>query len=78
MGNTPDPDDLLTPTVAAQLLGISVDSVRTLADNGELVTLRTSTGRRLFKRLDVDELRERRALMPHRRNGALASRRRTA
>jgi excisionase family DNA binding protein len=78
MGTTPDPNELLTPTVAAQLLGCSVDSVRGLADRGELPVLLTSTGRRLFKRGDVDELRERRALLPHRRNGALASRRRPA
>lgn len=52
----PNPDDLLTPSDAARVLGLSVDSVRYLADHGRLPVLRTTSGRRLFKRIDVDQL----------------------
>jgi len=65
-----DPDELLTPSVAAELLHLSVDQVRNLADNGTLPVQLTSTGRRLFKRVDVDDLVFRRSLMPRRRRRA--------
>lgn len=51
-----DPDELLTPSDAARVLGLSADSVRALADAGKLPMLRTVSGRRLFRRGDVDQL----------------------
>ena len=43
-----DPNDLLTPSDAARVLGLSADSVRVLSDNGRLPAMRTVGGRRLF------------------------------
>ncbi len=61
MNNTPDPNDLLTPSDAARVLGLSADSVRVLSDNGRLPAMRTVSGRRLFRRGDVDRLALQRA-----------------
>lgn len=55
-------EDLLTPTEAARIMEVSVDTVRYLADHGRLPVMRTTTGRRLFRRRDVDRVAaERRA-----------------
>ncbi|HZL18347.1 MAG TPA: helix-turn-helix domain-containing protein [Polyangia bacterium] len=51
-----DPNDLLTPSDAARILGLSADSVRVLSDSGRLASMRTIGGRRLFRRVDVDRL----------------------
>jgi excisionase family DNA binding protein len=51
-----DPNDLLTPSDAARVLGLSPDSVRVLSDSGRLASMRTVSGRRLFRRGDVDRL----------------------
>lgn len=51
-----DPDELMTPSDAARLLGLSSDSVRALSDAGRLPTLKTVGGRRLFRRGDVEKL----------------------
>jgi excisionase family DNA binding protein len=59
--HTPDPDDLMTPSDAARILGLSADSVRVLSDSGRLPALRTVSGRRLFRRSDVDRLAAERA-----------------
>ena len=59
--NTPDPNDLLTPSDAARVLGLSADSVRVLSDSGRLPAMRTVSGRRLFRRGDVDRLALQRA-----------------
>jgi len=56
MNQTPDPNDLLTPSDAARVLGLSADSVRVLSDTGRLPSMRTISGRRLFRRSDVDRL----------------------
>jgi len=56
-----NPDDLLTPSDAARVLGLSADSVRVLSDNGRLPSMRTVSGRRLFRRSDVDRLAVQRA-----------------
>jgi excisionase family DNA binding protein len=56
-----NPDDLLTPSDAARVLGLSADSVRVLSDNGRLPSMRTVSGRRLFRRSDVDRLAIQRA-----------------
>ena len=51
-----DPNELMTPSEAARLLGLSADSVRAMSDGGRLPTLRTVSGRRLFRRGDVEHL----------------------
>jgi excisionase family DNA binding protein len=56
-----DPNDLLTPSDAARVLGLSADSVRVLSDNGRLPGMRTVGGRRLFRRAVVDRLAVERA-----------------
>jgi excisionase family DNA binding protein len=56
-----DPNDLLTPSDAARVLGLSPDSVRVLSDSGRLPGMRTVSGRRLFRRGDVDHLAAERA-----------------
>lgn len=56
-----DPNDLMTPSDAARILGLSADSVRVLGDTGRLPSLRTVSGRRLFKRGDVEHLAAERA-----------------
>jgi len=56
-----DPDELMTPSDAARILGLSPDSVRALSDSGRLATLRTVSGRRLFRRADVERLANERA-----------------
>jgi excisionase family DNA binding protein len=61
MNHTPDPNDLLTPSDAARVLGLSADSVRVLSDTGRLPSMRTVSGRRLFRRSDVDRLALQRA-----------------
>ena len=59
--HSPDPDDLMTPSDAARVLGLSADSVRVLSDSGRLPAMRTISGRRLFRRSDVDRLAAERA-----------------
>jgi excisionase family DNA binding protein len=56
-----DPNDLMTPSDAARILGLSADSVRVLSDSGRLPAMRTVSGRRLFRRSDVDRLAAQRA-----------------
>ncbi|MEA2697849.1 MAG: Helix-turn-helix domain [Myxococcales bacterium] len=68
---TTDPNDLMTPSDAARILGLSADSVRVLSDNGRLPAMRTVSGRRLFKRGDVDRLAAQRAA--HAEDGAKAA-----
>ena len=51
-----DPNDLLTPSDAARVLGLSADSVRVLSDNGRLPGMRTVGGRRLFRRAECGEV----------------------
>jgi excisionase family DNA binding protein len=59
--DTPNPNDLMTPSDAARVLGLSADSVRVLSDSGRLPAMRTVSGRRLFRRGDVDRLAAERA-----------------
>jgi len=59
--SAPDPNDLMTPSDAARVLGLSADSVRVLSDSGRLPAMRTVSGRRLFRRGDVDRLAAERA-----------------
>ena len=53
--------ELMTPSEAGRLLGLSADRVRGLADTGHLPVQKTVTGRRLFLRTDVEALAQRRA-----------------
>jgi excisionase family DNA binding protein len=55
-----NPEELLTPSEAAHILSLSSDTVRLLSDKGILPTLRTMSGRRLFRRVDVERLAEER------------------
>ena len=68
-----NPDDLLTPSDAARVLGLSADSVRVLSDNGRLPSMRTVSGRRLFRRSDVDRLAIQRAQSPTNGHGGGAA-----
>ncbi|HET6282536.1 MAG TPA: helix-turn-helix domain-containing protein [Polyangia bacterium] len=61
MNHITDPNDLMTPSDAARILGLSADSVRVLSDSGRLPGMRTVSGRRLFRRGDVDRLAAERA-----------------
>lgn len=56
-----NPEELMTPSEAARVLGVSADSVRDFSDAGKLPTLRTVSGRRLFRRGDVERLASERA-----------------
>jgi len=51
----------MTPSDAARVLGLSADSVGVLSDSGRLPAMRTVSGRRLFRRSDVDRLAAERA-----------------
>ncbi len=55
-----NPEELLTPSEAAHILSLSADTVRVLSDKGVLPTLRTMSGRRLFRRADVEHLAQER------------------
>jgi excisionase family DNA binding protein len=48
-------DDLLELSAAARRLGLSADRVRQLIDEGKLLALRTSTGRRLVRTADLEK-----------------------
>ena len=53
--------ELLTPTEAGMRLGLSADMVRHLGNSGKLPCLRTASGRRLFRAIDVAALAASRA-----------------
>ena len=72
MNRPPDPNDLFTPTDAARVLGLSVSSVRAVANSGLLPALRTENGYRLFRREDVERLASERALWAAPARGSLA------
>ncbi|MCP3167832.1 helix-turn-helix domain-containing protein [Myxococcus qinghaiensis] len=57
----PDPNQLMTPSEAARILGLSPDMVRVLHRRGQLAAECTETGRRLFRRADVEALAAERA-----------------
>jgi len=53
----PNPaDDLLLPSEAARILGVSRGTIRNYADYGDIPVTRTVSGRRLFRRSDVEQL----------------------
>ncbi|WP_224247442.1 helix-turn-helix domain-containing protein [Hyalangium gracile] len=56
-----DPEQLLTASDAARILGLSRDMVRILAHKGRLRALRAANGYHLFRRGDVEELARLRA-----------------
>jgi excisionase family DNA binding protein len=54
-------DDLLSPADAARLLGVVPATVRQMERDGRLPAQRTVGGMRLFRREDVERLRDARA-----------------
>jgi predicted site-specific integrase-resolvase len=60
-----DPD-LLGPTAAARLAGVSSDAVRVWDRSGKLPATRTANGMRLFARRDVEAWLIKRELAPRR------------
>jgi excisionase family DNA binding protein len=50
-------DELITPSEAARVLGVSADTVRAWSDAGQLRCLRTRAGHRLYRLADVDALK---------------------
>jgi DNA-binding transcriptional MerR regulator len=56
-----DPDQLLTASDAARILGLSRDMVRILGQKGILPSLRAANGYHLFRRRDVEDLARQRA-----------------
>ncbi len=75
----PHPDDLMTTGEAARVLGLSADMVRWLEREDRLPAQRTTTGLRLFRRGDVEELAAKRTRAPGRsaNEGARSARDRT-
>jgi excisionase family DNA binding protein len=61
LSKTADPNDLMTASDAARIIGVSADMVRLLARGGKLAFTSTIRGVRLFRRADVDALAVRRA-----------------
>ncbi len=55
-----DVDALLSPTQAAQLLGLSAQRLRQLSDEGRVPVVRTALGR-LYGRADIEALIEMRS-----------------
>lgn len=49
-------NEFLGPIDVARQLGCSTDNVRLLEKTGRLAALRTPSGRRIFRREDVDRL----------------------
>ena len=74
------PPVLLLTTEAARILEVSPETVRLWERNGRLPALKTSRGVRLFKRSDIERLRDARSvahdagLAPERGRGAAPDR----
>jgi excisionase family DNA binding protein len=66
-----DDDELLTPMDAARVLGLSPDMVRNLSKSGRLPTLKTVSGRRLFRRGDVERVAAEREREPRDRRSSV-------
>lgn len=54
-------EPLITTMDAARVLGVGPDRIRQLADDGQLPFLRTESGWRVFRRVDVEKLAAERA-----------------
>lgn len=65
-------DELLATSEAARLLRVSETTVRRWMDNGKLPVVRTASGWRLARRMDVEELA--RELAQQRQQGRAAKR----
>lgn len=61
MVHAPTEPDLLTTSVAARQLGVAEGTVRLMAQRGELPALRLSSGMRVFRREDLERVRNERA-----------------
>jgi DNA-binding transcriptional MerR regulator len=57
-----DADTLLEPADVARLCGVTPAAVRRWANLGQLPAILTASGRRLFRRADVEALRAKRQL----------------
>lgn len=49
----------LSPEEAARILGVSARTIRRWADRGDIASLRPPSGRRRFRRADVEAFAER-------------------
>lgn len=49
--------EVMTVSEAARELEVSAQTVREWADKGKLPTIRTSSGQRIFQRVDVERVR---------------------
>jgi hypothetical protein len=58
------PDDLLSLSAAARVAELSAVYLRRLADEGKVVTERTTSGTRLFRRKHIEAFMRRRAARP--------------
>lgn len=67
-----DPNDLLLPSDAARILRVSSDTVRNLANSGRLPVMRTVSGRRFFRREDVDRVAVERKGLRHGPNAVVS------
>jgi hypothetical protein len=56
-----NPDDLLSPQGAGNILGVGATRVRQLEREGRLISVRTASGWRLYRRGDVNALAAARA-----------------
>ncbi len=54
-------DDLLSPSVAARELGVAAVTVRLWETQGKIPAIKSTDGRRLFRRSDIDDLKRKRA-----------------
>ena len=54
-------EQLVTSGEAAKLLGLTPDGVRAMERRGGIEAMKTLTGRRLFLKVDIEKLAERRA-----------------
>jgi excisionase family DNA binding protein len=60
--NMVDREELLTTSDAAKVLRVSTDWIRELERKGRLPALKTRSGQRLFKAVDVEDFAQARAI----------------
>jgi excisionase family DNA binding protein len=68
-----DCNDWLNTSVTARIIGIAEATVRSAADRGDLPTVRTAGGARLFRRRDVEEFARRRIAQRRHRSVSIAA-----
>ena len=62
--------ELLTPGESGKILDLTPDGVKAIERRGGLVAIKTSSGRRLFLKGDIEKLREQRAKKMKKESGA--------